>query len=145
MFCQGPDTGLSPEPTSGGTSKQLVKLQQPKNDNFRVSQFDPPRSRSRNDRVMTTSPPGLRTPRPATEPRDGRTRNFHEKYRKKYPLGRNSGLPEFTPKIPRKYQKNTPKIPKMPVLGIFSVFSGYFLEFQNFGPGGIRSGHLGAL
>ena len=36
---------------------------------------------------------GLRTPRPATEPRDGPTRNFHKKYRKKYPPGRNAGLP----------------------------------------------------
>ena len=95
----------------------------------------------------------LRTPRPATEPRDGPTRNFHE-YRKNTPPARNSGLPEFTPKIPRKYQKNTPKIPKMPILGIFSVFSGYFLGVPDFRPrgyffgifrGNSGSGHLGAL
>ena len=61
---------------------------------------------------------------------------FPRKIPKKYPPARNSGLPEFTFKIPRKYRKNTPKIPKMPILGIFSVFSGYFLGVQNFGPGG---------
>ena len=41
-----------------GTSKQHMKLQQPRNYDFRVSQFDPPRSQSSNDREMTTSPPG---------------------------------------------------------------------------------------
>ena len=41
-----------------GTSKQHMKLQQPRNYDFRVSQFDVPRSRSGNDREMMTSPPG---------------------------------------------------------------------------------------
>ena len=41
-----------------GTSKQHMKLQQPRNYDFRVSQFDPPRSQSGNDRETTTSPPG---------------------------------------------------------------------------------------
>ena len=40
-----------------GTSKQHMKLQQPQNYDFRVSQFDPPRSRSGHDRETTTSPP----------------------------------------------------------------------------------------
>ena len=66
---------------------------------------------------------GLRTPRPATEPRNGQTRNFHEKYRKNTPPGRNSGTP-------RKYRKNTKKNTKNAYFwyfgGIFSVFSGYF-------------------
>ena len=35
-----------------------MKLQQPRNYDFRVSQFDPPRSQSGNDRETTTSPPG---------------------------------------------------------------------------------------
>ena len=37
-----------------GTSKQHMKLQQPRNYDFRVSQFDPPRSQSGNDRETTT-------------------------------------------------------------------------------------------
>ena len=37
-----------------GTSKQHMKLQQPRNYYFQVSQFDPPRSQSGNDREMTT-------------------------------------------------------------------------------------------
>ena len=41
-----------------GTSKQHMKLQQPRNYDFRASQFDPPRSQSGNDRETTTSPPG---------------------------------------------------------------------------------------
>ena len=44
--------------SSWGTSKQHMKLQQPRNHDFRVSQFDPPRSQSSNDRETTTSPPG---------------------------------------------------------------------------------------
>ena len=35
-----------------------MKLQQPRNCDFRVSQFNPPRSRSGNNRETTTSPPG---------------------------------------------------------------------------------------
>ena len=45
--------------TYWGTSKQHMKLQQPRNYDFRVSQFDPPRSRSGNDREATF-PPGHR-------------------------------------------------------------------------------------
>ena len=44
--------------TKWGTSKQHTKLQQPRNYDFRVSQFDPLRSQSSNDRETTTSPPG---------------------------------------------------------------------------------------
>ena len=43
-----------------GTSKQHMKLQQPRNHDFRVSQFNLPRPQSGNDREMTTSPPGHR-------------------------------------------------------------------------------------
>ena len=45
-----------------GTSKQHMKLQQPRNYDFRVSQFDPPSSRSGNDREMDdfSSWPSLR-------------------------------------------------------------------------------------
>ena len=90
----------------------------------------------------------------ATEPRDGPTRNFHEKYRK------NTPRPEIldSQNLPRKYRKNTPKTPKMTVLGIFFsiflVFWGYFLGVPKFRPGGYffgifcgnsGSGHLGAL
>ena len=41
-----------------GTSKQHMKLQQPRNYDFRVSQLNPPRCQSGNDREMTTSPTG---------------------------------------------------------------------------------------
>ena len=41
-----------------GTSKQHVKLQQPRNYDCRVSQFNLPTPQSGNDREMTTSPPG---------------------------------------------------------------------------------------
>ena len=51
---------------------------------------------------------------------------FPRKIPKKYPAARNSGLPEFTPKMPRKYRKNTPKIPKMRIFGIFSFIFGVF-------------------
>ena len=64
---------------------------------------------------------------------------FPRKIPKKYPPARNSGLQEFTPKIPRKYRKNTPKIPKMHILVFFWYFWGIFLGFQNFGPRGIFS------
>ena len=77
----------------------------------------------------------LRTPRPATEPRNGPTRNFHEKYRKKYPLARNSGLPEFTPKIPKKHPQNTKNAHFWYFFGIL----GYFLGVPDFRPGGFFS------
>ena len=48
---------------------------------------------------------------------------FSRKSTEKYPLARNSGLPEFAPKIPKKYPQNTPNHR----FGIFSVFLGYFL------------------
>ena len=51
------------------------------------------------------------TPRPPTEPRDGPTRNFHEKYRK--------NAPPWNPK------KTTPKIPKKTTRNWF-FFSRYF-------------------
>ena len=90
--------------------------------------------------------PSLRTPRPATEPRDGPTQNFHEKYRKNTPSPKFRTpriYPQNTPKIPKKYRKNTEKIPpkyqKCP-FGVFSrYFRGIFLGFQNFGAGGIFS------
>ena len=78
----------------------------------------------------------LRTPRPATEPRNGPTRNFHERYRKNTPRPEILEPQENTPKIPRKYRKNTPKIPKMHIFGIFSVFLGYFLGVPELRPGG---------
>ena len=59
----------------------------------------------------------LRTPRPATEPRDGPTWNLHEKHRKKYPPGRNSGTT-------RKYPQSTEK-------DIFSILGVFFSKWQN--------------
>ena len=60
-------------------------------------------------------PRALRTPRPATEPRDGPSRNFHEKYRKNTPRAEILEPQENTEKIPKKYQKC-----------VFLVFWGYF-------------------
>ena len=62
---------------------------------------------------------------------------FPRKIPEKYPPARNSGLPEFTPKIARKYRKNDPKIEKMGILVFWGYFFGIFLVFQNFGPRGI--------
>ena len=92
----------------------------------------------------------LRTPRPATEPRDGLTRKFHEKYRKNTPRA------EIL-----ESQENTPKIPKMGIFGTLGVFFRYFRgilgansgtpEFRAWGyffgifRGNSGSGHLGAL
>ena len=67
----------------------------------------------------------LRTPPPATEPRDGPTRNCHEKYEKKA-----FGLkfwtpriyPENNPKIPKKYPQNTKNDCFWYFFGIFGVF-----------------------
>ena len=81
--------------------------------------------RARNRKKKTLSKQGLflRTPRPATEPRDGPTRNFHEKYRKNTPPARKILEPQEIPqKIPKKYQKCA----SWYFGGIFSVFSGYF-------------------
>ena len=79
----------------------------------------------------------LRTPRPATEPRIGPSRNFHEKYRKNTPRPEildSRIYPKNTPKIPKKYRKNT----KIRIFSVFfRYFRGIFLGFQNFGPGGI--------
>ena len=61
----------------------------------------------------------LRTPRPATEPRDGPTRNFHEKYRKNTPRAEILEPQENTPK----YRKNTKNAHFWYFGGIFSVFS----------------------
>ena len=54
--------------------------------------------------------------RPATEPRDGPTRNFHKKYRKNTPRAEILEHQE----IPPKYRKNA----KTDIFGIFSVFFG---------------------
>ena len=51
--------------------------------------------------IRSGDPKWLRTPRPATEPRDGPSRNFHEKYRK------NTPRPEIL-----EPQENSKKIPK---------------------------------
>ena len=64
----------------------------------------------------------LRMPPPATEPRDGPTRNFHKKYRKNSPQAE-----IWNPKkIPKKYRTNTKSGHFWYFGGIFSVFSGYF-------------------
>ena len=97
----------------------------------------------------------LRTPRPATETRDGPTQSVHEKSEKMTPSPK-FWTPRIAPKIPRKYQKrpiNTQKYQNARwgyFFGIFGVFSwgsrisarGYF--FAIFGRNS-KSGHLEAL
>ena len=70
----------------------------------------------------------LRTPRPATEPRDGPTRNFHEKYQKNTPRAEILEPQENTPKIPTKYQKCAFLVFWGYFFGIFGVFWGKFWE-----------------
>ena len=77
--------------------------------------------------------PALRTPRPAKEPKDGPTRNFHEKDQK------NTPRPEIldSQKLPSKYPEITEKSPPPPKKKFpFWVFFGYFLGVPEFRPGG---------
>ena len=80
----------------------------------------------------------LRTPRPATEPRNGPTRNFHEKYRKNTPRPEILASQNLPPKYPENTEKNTPKIPKMRIFGVFffRLFWGYLLAVPESRPGG---------
>ena len=82
----------------------------------------------------------LSTPRPATEPRDGPTRNFHEKYRKNTPRAEILEPQENTQKknTPPKYQKYA-FLYFGGIFSVFGVFGGLILGVQNFGPGGIFS------
>ena len=65
----------------------------------------------------------LRTPPPATEPRDGPTRNFHYKYKKKIPPGPKFWTPRICPpKMPRRHQKKGPQNTKI-VFWVFLAFS----------------------
>ena len=77
-------------------------------------------------RLGGKSPPILRTPRPATEPRNGPTRNFHEKYRK------NSPRPEIldSQNLPPKYPENTKKYPENTENAYFWYFFGIFGVFS---------------
>ena len=68
----------------------------------------------------------LRTPRPATEPRDGPTRNFNEQRSKNTPRPEvldSQNLPQITPKIPKKYPQNTKNAHFGYFFGIVGVFS----------------------
>ena len=68
--------------------------------------------------------PALRTPRPATEPRDGPTWTFHEQNTKKNtPRAEILEPQEQSPQIP---QKKKTKMGILVFWGIFSVFSGFF-------------------
>ena len=77
---------------------------------------------------MCVSVIDLRTPPPATEPRDGPARNFHEKYRKNTPRPEIL-VPEFTLKMPRKYRKKYHQNAKNDrfwyFFGLFGVFVGF--------------------
>ena len=96
----------------------------------------------------------LRAPRPATEPRDGPSRNFHKKYRENTPRAEILEPQENTPKIPKKYQNCAFVVFWGYFFGIFGAFWGQMLGVQNFGRGGYffgifrgnsGSGHFGAL
>ena len=81
----------------------------------------------------------LRSPRPATEPRDAPTRNSHENT-EKIPSGPKFWNPD---KIPRKYRRHAPKTGILGIsgtfFGIFSVFWGYFWRSRISGREGIFS------
>ena len=82
--------------------------------------------RSLNCKIKRAPTVNLRTPRPATEPRNGPTRNFHEKYRKNTPRPEildSRIYPQNTPKIPKKYPQNTKNAHFWYFFGIFGVFS----------------------
>ena len=79
----------------------------------------------------------LRTPRPATEPRNCPTRNFHEKYRKNTPRPEILDSQNLPPKCPENTEKIPPKYQKCTFLVFSRYFWGIFLGFQNFGPRGI--------
>ena len=94
----------------------------------------------------------MRTPRPATEPRDAPT-GISKRNTQKIPFGPKFWNPK---KIPRKYRKTYPKraflVFRGYFFGIFGVFWGYFPGGQKFGPrdiffgifcGNFGSGHLG--
>ena len=70
-------------------------------------------------------PSGLRTPRLATEPWDGPTQNFHEKYRKNTPQPEILDSQNITPKYPENTEKIPPKYQKC----VFLVFFQYFGVF----------------
>ena len=77
-------------------------------------------------RLFLFLPTVLRAPPPATEPRDGPTRNFQEKYRK------NTPWPEIldSRNLPRKYPENTEKIPQKYQKSSFWYFFGIFGVFS---------------
>ena len=96
----------------------------------------------------------LRTPRPATEPRDGPTRNFHEKYRKNTPRAEILDYRKIPPKHPENTEKIPPKYRENDRFGYFLVIFGVFSRgsrisarrvFLGIFGGNSGSGHLGAL
>ena len=110
------------------------------------------RERERKQNFEGKLPKDLRTPRAATEPRNGPTWNFYEKYRKNTPRPEILDSQNLAPKYPENTEKIPPKYQKMCILVFFRYFGGIFLGFQNLGPGVIFSvffveipGHLGAL
>ena len=95
----------------------------------------------------------LRAPRPATEPRDGPTRNFHEKHRKKDAQLEILDSKNLPPKYPENTEKIPPKYPNFHFGCFFSIFK-VFLGVPEFRAGGyffgifhgnFGSGHPGAL
>ena len=90
-----------------------------------------PSERARGDQLVTNLKPvffwkigrklchqDLRTPRPASEPRDGQTRTFHKKYRKNTPRAEILEHPQNT--------ATRPKTGVFGILGYFLALSGYF-------------------
>ena len=63
---------------------------------------------------------------------------FQRKIPQKYP-GLKFWTPRISPQNTQNYRKIPPKYRKNALLGVFSEFGGFFLGFQNFGPGLIFS------
>ena len=94
----------------------------------------------------------LRTPRLATEPRDGPTRSFHEKCKQNTPRPEILDSQNLPPKYSKKISQTIP--PKIPKCTFWGIFWRYFIGVPEFRHGGYffgsfrgnsGSGRFGAL
>ena len=98
-----------------------MKLQQPRNYDFRVSQFNLP-SQSGNDREMTTSPPGLAISAASYRGAKCPTSKTAEKKPKRVPSGSRQNSRKTAGKTPETPEKQSKQL----FFGCFGCFSGCF-------------------
>ena len=110
-----------------------MKLQQPRNHDFRVSQFNPPRPRSGNNQEMTTSPPGLGHRWPSTGVKKASSQKTPKKVWKGFPGPLGPGSKQFE-KV-EKYSQTSEKPPKETEKLSFRIFIEFFLALGPRGPG----------